>query len=149
MYAKLNERRITGKQLKLIWVLARQIGINEQLLHDMAREVCGKTSLKDLYAWEAAIVIDCLIDDGAKVTKKRRPRRELPENVVELVTGEQIRLIEYLVDQLGWEDPRQLVGFNKRVIKKERIGTKRDGLKVIEGLKAMLGRKGKEVNERI
>jgi len=140
---KVNEKRITAKQLKLIWVLAHQIGINDQLLHDMAWEVCGKASLKELYAWEAATVIDCLLDDGAKVTKKRKPRRSLPDNVVELVAGEQIRLIEYLVDQLGWDDPRQLVGFNKRVIKKERIGTKKEAGKVIEGLKAMLNRKQK------
>jgi len=52
-------------------------------------------------------------------------------------------LIEYLVDQLGWENPNQLTGFNRRVIKKERICTKQEASKIIEGLKAILDRKQK------
>ena len=137
------ERKITGKQLKIIWTLARQLGMDSELLHDMVFQVTGKDSLKKLSVWEAAAIIDGLVDDGAKVRKKRKPRRSLPENVVELVTGKQIRLIEYLVDQLKWNNPEQLKGFNRRVIKKERICTKRGAAKIIEGLKAILDRKQK------
>jgi hypothetical protein len=144
MYAKVNERRITDKQLKLIWTLARQLGMDGDLLHSIVFYATGKDSLKKLSALEAAAIIDVLIEDGAKVKKKRKPRRELPENVVELVTGEQIRLIEYLVDQLGWNHPEQLKGFNKKVIKKERIATKQEASKIIEGLKAILNRRQKE-----
>ena len=134
---------ITEKQLKTIWTLSRQLGMESDLLHRMIYDVTGKDSLKKLTVHEAAGVIDGLIDDGAKVRKKRKPRRCLPENVVELFTGEQIRLIEYLVDQLGWDNPNQLTGFNRRVIKKERICTKQEASKIIEGLKAILGRKQK------
>ena len=140
MYAKSKEKRITNKQLRLLWVLARQLGITDKLLHEIVFGASGRKSLKELSVLEAKVVIDNLVEDGAKVTKKRKPRRNLPENVIELVTGEQIRLIEYLVDQLGWDDPRQLIGFNKRVIKKERIGTTREASKIIEGLKAILNR---------
>ena len=141
MYAEADKKRITGKQLKLLWVLARQLGMTDELLHEIVFKGTGRKSLKELSVLEAKVVIDNLVEDGAKVTKKRKPRRNLPENVIELVTGEQIRLIEYLVDQLGWDDPRQLIGFNKRVIKKERIGTTREASKIIEGLKAILNRK--------
>lgn len=141
-------RKITSKQLKLIWTLARQLGMSSELLHEIAFDVTRKDSLKELSLWEAAAIIDGLADDGAKVRKKRKRKRELPENVIELITGGQIRLIEYLVDQLGWENPNQLKGFNRRVIKREGIRTKQEAGKIIEGLKAMIERKkGKEVND--
>jgi len=132
---------ITGKQLKIIWTLARQLGMDSEVLHEMVFQVTGKDSLKKLSVSEAAGVIEGLVDDGAKARRKRKPRRKLPANVVELITGEQIRLIEYLVDQLGWDNPKQLTGFNRRVIKKERILTNKEASKVIEGLKAMVNRK--------
>ena len=141
---KSSERKITGKQLKIIWTLARQLGMDSELLHAMVFEVTSKDSLKKLTVPEAIGIIDGLVDDGAKVRKKRKPRRDLPENVVELLTGKQIRLIEYLVDQLGWNNPNQLTGFNRRVIKKERICTKQEASKIIEGLKAMVNRKGRK-----
>jgi len=134
---------ITEKQLRMIWTLSRQLGMDSELLHEMVFQVTGKHSLQKLSIPEAAGVIDGLVGDGAKVRRKRKPRRALPENVVELLTGEQIRLIEYLVDQLGWDNPNQLTGFNTRVIKKERICTKQEASKIIEGLKAILSRKQK------
>lgn len=138
-----SERKITNKQLKMIWTLARQLGMGSELLHEMVFDVTGKDSLKKLTIPEAVGVIEGLVDDGARIRKKRKPRRKLPMNVVELITGEQIRLIEYLVDQLGWNNPKQLTGFNRRVIKKERICTIKEASKVIEGLKAILNRKQK------
>jgi len=137
------EKKITAKQLKMVWTLARQLGMDSELLHEMVFEVTGKDSLKKLSVPEAVGIIDGLVDDGAKVRKKRKSRRDLPENVIELLTGKQIRLIEYLVDQLGWENPNQLTGFNRRVLKKERICTKQEASKIIEGLKAILNRKPK------
>jgi len=138
------EKKITEKQLKIIWTLARQLGMDSELLHETVFDVTGKDSLKKLTVPEAVGIIDGLVDDGAKIRKKRKPRRGLPENVVELLTGKQIRLIEYLVDQLGWDNPNQLKGFNRRVIKKERICTKQEASKIIEGLKAMVNRKGRK-----
>lgn len=134
---------ITEKQLKMIWTLARQLGMGSELLHEMIYDVTRKNSLKKLTIPEAAGVIDGLIDDGAQVLRKRKKRMRVGPNVIELITGEQIRLIEYLVDQLGWDNPNQLTGFNRRVIKKERICTKKEASKIIEGLKAILSRKQK------
>jgi hypothetical protein len=40
--------------------------------------------------------------------------------------------------ELGWKDnPERLKGFIKRIIKRERIRTKQEGIKVIQGLKGM------------
>ncbi|HUV59811.1 MAG TPA: phage protein GemA/Gp16 family protein [Desulfatiglandales bacterium] len=138
------ERKITGKQLKMIWTLARQLGMDNELLHEMVFNVVGKDSLKKLTVPEAIGIIDGLIDDGARVRRKRIKRLRVGPNVIELLTGKQIRLIEYLVDQLGWNNPNQLTGFNRRVIKKERICTKQEASKIIEGLKAMVNRKGRK-----
>jgi len=138
-----SERKITEKQLKMIWTLARQLGMDSELLHTMVFDVTGKDSLKKLTVPEAVGVIDGLVDDGARIRRKRKKRVKVGPNVIELLTGEQIRLIEYLVDQLGWDNPKQLTGFNRRVIKKERICTIKEASKIIEGLKAILGRKQK------
>ena len=145
-----NTKRITGKQLKLLWVLARQLGMTDELLHAGVLWATGKESIRELSVWEAKAVIDGLIDDGARVKKKRKSRRLLAPNIVELVTGEQLRFIEYLEKQLGWQDnPERLKGFIKRTVKKENVRTKQEGIKVIQGLKSMLARKPrKEVNTR-
>jgi len=137
------ERKITQKQLRMIWTLARQLGMDDELVHEMVFQVTGKDSLKKLSVPEAVGVIDGLVDDGARIRRKRIKRMRVGPNVIELLTGKQIRLIEYLVDQLGWENPNQLTGFNRRVIKKERICTKQEASKIIEGLKAILDRKQK------
>lgn len=138
------EKKITEKQLKIIWTLARQLGMDSKLLYAMVFNIVGKDSLKKLTVPEAIGIIDGLIDDGARVRRKRIKRLRVGPNVVELLTGKQIRLIEYLVDQLGWDNPNQLKGFNSRVIKKERICTKQEASKIIEGLKAMANRKGRK-----
>ena len=138
------ERKITQKQLKMIWTLARQLGMDTGLVHEMVFNVTGKDSLKKLTVPEGVGIIDGLVDDGARVRRKRIKRLRVGPNVIELLTGKQIRLIEYLVDQLGWGNPEQLKGFNRRVIKKERICTIIEASKVIEGLKAMVNRKGRK-----
>ena len=78
------------------------------------------------------------------IKRKRRPQRYLPPNVVELVTCEQMQFIKYLEKQLGWQDnPERLKGFLRRIIKREGVRTKQEGIKVIQGLKSMVDRKPK------
>ena len=125
---ELSIRKITDKQLKT------QLGMDSDLLHEMALNVTGKGSIKALSISEAADIIDGLVEAGAKVKRKRRPRRDLPLNVIELITCEQFRLIQYLESQLGWDNPNQLKGFIKRIIKREGVRTKQEAIKVIEGL---------------
>ncbi len=141
---------ITGKQLKLLWMLARQLGMDNDSLHALVFKLAGKDSIKTLSISEAAKIIDNLIETGAKVKRKRKSRRDLPANVVELVTVEQKRFIKYLEKQLGWQnDPERLKGFLRKIIKREGVRTKQEGIKIIQGLKSMTNRKikpGKEVN---
>lgn len=132
---------ITTKQIKLVWVLARQIGMDSDCLHEMVFNVTGKDSLKALSNKESKQVIDSLVYAGAKVKKTRKPRRDLPPNVIELISPEQFRFIKYLERELGWhENPERLKGFLRRTIKSDVAKTKQDGIKAIQGLKTMVER---------
>ena len=141
---------ITSEQLKLLWVLARQLGMDSDSLHEFIFSVTGKDSIRALSVLEAKEVIDTLVLNGAKVTRKKLPR-PLPPNVIELVTRKQMKYIRDLERKLGWQNnPERLKGFLKKIIKKKRLRTKEDGAKIIQGLKSMASREsgpGKEVNE--
>ena len=136
---------ITEGQIKLIWVLARQLGIDSDDLHEMIAGTTGEDSIKSLSTGQGAEVIDSLVQAGGRVKRKRKPRRDLPPNVVELLTPKQARLIRYLERELGWQDnPERLKGFIKRSIKKEVVRTKQEAIKVIEGLKNMAEREARK-----
>lgn len=133
---------INAKQIKLIWVLAKQIGLDEDQVHDIIFQFTAKKSIKALSDLEINQLIEHFIRLGAQVKKRRPLSRNLPFNVVELVSQKQTRLVDILVDQLGWrDDPDRLKEFIRRVIKRDRIVTKQDGMKVIEGLKGVLNKK--------
>jgi hypothetical protein len=140
----LNRREaatITGRQMKMIWGLARQLCLDSDPLHELVFNNTGKDSIKALSRSDAAEIIDSLIQAGAIVKKKRKPKRNLPPNVVELATAEQMQFIRYLEAQLGWQDNQErLKGFFEWTIKKEVVRTKEEAIKVIEGLKNILAR---------
>lgn len=132
---------ITDKQVRFIWVLAKQLSIDSDGIHELIHDAYEKASLKSLTKSEAKTIIDRFIQAGAKVKKKRKPRRSLPSNVVELVTYSQASFIKSLEKELGWHDnPERLKGFLKRTIKAETVRTKQEGIKVIQGLKGMIER---------
>jgi hypothetical protein len=132
---------ISKDQIKLIWVLARQLDLDSDELHEVVAGITGKDSIKALSVGEGIEVVNTMIRAGGRVKKKRKPRRKLPPNVVEIVTSEQLSYINYLEKRLGWQDnPERLGGFVKRIIKREVVRTKQEGSKVIQGLKSMANR---------
>ena len=139
---------ITSEQLKLLWVLARQLRMDSDSLHEFIFSVTGKDLIRALSVLEAKEVIDMLVLNGAKVTRKKLPR-PLPPNVIELVTRKQMKYIRDLEKKLGWQDnPERLEGFLKKIIKKKGVRTKEEGMKIIQGLKSMANREprpGKKV----
>ena len=133
---------INAKQIKLIWVLAKQIGLDEDQVHDIIFQFTARKSIKTLSDIEVNQIIDHFIQLGAQVKKRRKSPKELPLNVVELVSQKQVQLVDLLSIKLGWQDdPERLKGFTRKVIKRDRIITKQDGMKVIEGLKSILNKK--------
>jgi hypothetical protein len=67
----------------------------------------------------------------------RRLRVPRPKGTV---TQQQLDLIAALYTQLGWTELPRQIGFSKRCCRKSWPQTRTDANKVIEGLKAMLGR---------
>jgi hypothetical protein len=136
-----KEASITKRQLKLIWVLARDLEIDGDKLHKLVETLTDKKSLRALSVKEGKAVIELLIRLGGAVKKKKRLPRELPANVVELVTIDQANYIKFLEEQLAWQDnPERLKGLIKRTVGKDRVKTKEEAIKIIEGLKAFLKR---------
>lgn len=133
----------TGKQLKLIWVLARQAGLDSESLHAEVKTITGKPSIKTLNNAEVKEVMQRLLSKGVKPKRKRTVRNHPVKKVVQLVTPGQLKLIAHLERELDWQDnSTRLESFVMRVIHKSRIRTMIEAQKVIEGLKNMVVRKG-------
>lgn len=123
---------ITASQMRKIHVLARDYGMDDDLLHVHVRTVTGKDSLKKLSLGEAVKVIDSL--------EKRSSDR---------MTWKQKYLIDRLLEELGWTDGqgrpdhRRLDGFCSRRfgVDSHKWLTRTLASKVIEGLKNMVQEK--------
>ena len=130
---------ISEKQIRLIWSLARQLGLDNENFHEMVKGCTGKDSIKDITLDDVHAVVKKFAQAGAKVKKVRKPARDLPENVLEIITPEQTNFIRYLEEKLGWQDnPKRLMGFSKKIIGKEKPRTKEEGIKIILALKHMV-----------
>lgn len=112
---------ISNRQLSKIYVLVKEIGLNNDILHDLVKAMFNKTSLKKLSFIEAGKLIERL---GGK--------------------NSQENYIKNLEKQIGWaENPERLKGFIKSMFKKDSLKklTKKEKSKLIEALKNMKGRK--------
>lgn len=112
---------ISNRQLSKIYVLVKEIGLNNDILHDLVKAMFNKTRLKKLSFIEAGRLIERL---GGK--------------------NSQENYIRNLEKQLGWaENPERLKGFIKSMFKKDSLKklTKKEKSKLIEALKNMKGRK--------
>lgn len=124
---------ITASQMRKIHVLARDYGLDNDLLHVHVQTVTGKDSLKKLSLREAVRVIDSL--------EKRSSDR---------MTWKQKYLMEKLLKELGWTDGegnpdhKRLDGFcSKRFgVDSHQWLTRAAASKVIEGLKNMIKNEG-------
>ena len=120
---------ITAAQMRKIHVLARDYGMDNDLLHIHVQTVTGKDSLKKLSLGEAVRVIDSL---DAKTADQ--------------MTWRQKYLIDKLLQELRWideqgkPDAKRLDGFVSKCcgVDSHNWLTRRNASKVIEGLKNML-----------
>jgi len=129
---------ITEKQLKMLWALARQAGLEDEGLHEAVKGLTGKDSIKTLTQADLSRVIERLKQAGARIKKNRIMPRDLPINTVEIITAKQRGLIKYFEEKLEWHDnPDRLKGLSKRIIKKEAASTKAEGIKMILALRQM------------
>jgi len=123
--------RIKPNQLRKIYAVARELKIDDDLLHALVYGVTGKEQISKLTKRQAGLVIDEL---------ERRAGRG---RAAALATNGQRQKISYLEEQLGWRDnPNRLRKFCLKYAGVEDPSwlTKDKAWRVIEGLKALAAR---------
>ena len=108
---------ITSGQIAKIYVLAKENGLENEMLHDLVKAMFNRNSLKKLTFIQAGKVIERL---GGSTGSSQES------------------YIRALERQIGWSDnPERLKGFIKAMFKKEALKslTKKEKSKLIEALK--------------
>lgn len=85
---------ITPAQQRKIYACARECGMDNDLLHLVIKDITGHSSLKELSAMEACLVIDTM--EG----------RQNNNSVKDAATPKQMCYIKDLMKQLGWVDEK-------------------------------------------
>ncbi|MBQ8982690.1 MAG: DUF1018 domain-containing protein [Lachnospiraceae bacterium] len=134
-------RNITPAQMRRIWALARDNGMDTELLHLYVSRITEKESLKELTIMEAVKVIDALAGKPVETADHLSSRQE--QYLIDL--AKQLGM----VDEDGNLDRKRLDGFCRS---RYSVGSytwlnRSQAGKVIEGLKAMVERKGHEYEE--
>ena len=115
---------MTEKQRKLLFVLAKKRGIDNELLHNYVEAQTGKQSITEVTTQEAKILLDGLQEK--EQTAKGR------------ITEKQLNYIKGLCQCLGWEEK----GLNQFIEKQYGISnvnwlSSKQAAKLIEGLKSI------------
>ena len=130
--------KVTPAQMRKIYALAHERGMDGELLHIHVTLLTRKDSIKDLSIQDAILVIDSLSGK----------RTGTPAFRLEAATMKQCRYIEVLARELGWindeneVDTLRVNGFVKAQYSVERYQwlTKAQASNMIEALKGMLER---------
>lgn len=135
----------TNQQLRKIYALKRQLGMDNDELHCLVQGMTGVESLKLLNIRQAARVID-------RLDALAGGRRDVPGRASEA----QQRLIQKLAEEMGWAgEPSRLRGFleAKAGVSDVRFLSIDSARRIIEALKAIQkgGRaeRRRELNERL
>ena len=115
---------MTEKQRKLLFVLAKQRGMDNELLHSYIETQTGKQSITEVTTQEAKTLIDGL--------------QEKKQTVKGYITEKQLKYIKGLCQCLGWEEKT----LNQFIEKQYAISnvnwlTSKQATKLIEGLKSI------------
>jgi hypothetical protein len=124
---------ITKPQIKKIFAMAKQLGMDEVDLRGLAYNLTGSESISTMTKKHAGRLIDYLND------------RSRGDYRPQAVSRQQLYLMKKMAAELGWSNPRQLAGFIKRQagVENERWLDANGARKVIEGLKKVLERSKK------
>lgn len=112
--------------MRRIWASARELDIDDDLLHSVVKNLTGSDSISGLTKAQAGRVIDYF-----EQRKGKQPG-------IQMASKQQIWKIEQLADELGWSaNPKRLAGFIKKYAGIESLKwlTAAKAWRVIEGLK--------------
>jgi hypothetical protein len=127
-----TREKITAAQLRKLFVLARQLGMDIEDLRGLAYNLAGADGLSQLTKLDGMRLIDYLID---RANNDYRPHA---------ASRQQWHLIRELAARLGWNEKR-LSGFVRRTagVESGRWLDAAGAWKVIEGLKEVVKREDK------
>lgn len=133
---------LTKPQNRKIWVMAKELGLDNDLLHEFIGNITHKKSISALTTAEAIKVIDAM----EKQIKGNHKRTSPPNRV----SKEQLWKMNKLAKELGWEDnAKRLLGFVKKYAKVERLEwlTSAQAWRIIEGLKKLVTKTAVDANQ--
>lgn len=139
---KMKAKPITSAQNRMIWGLVGQLakqGLGreeaEELLRDIIEGVSGQRSPKALDCAGATIVIDRF-----KAKVEGRPTKAPPRSKRPTITKRLQRALDQVRGALGFS-PREYAAFGRRMLGHPWPQTNDEGIKLYEGMEAMLRRR--------
>lgn len=132
-----QRKTVTVQQKKKIYAVAREIGLDNDLLHDLVEIKFKKQHISDLTLAQAGSFIDYL--EGRKGTADRYTQLPTGRQLA-LITDKQLWKMNQLAKELGWQDnPKRLQGFCRKYAQVDNPEwlTKEQAWRVIEGLKSL------------
>lgn len=118
--------KINYLQIKKIFALARDAGLDNDVLHELVASVTGSESIKALTKNQGILVIDRL--------------NQLLGYTTDRASSKQVWQINKLAEELGWKDnPKRLRGFleSQQGVSHPKYLKSHQAVKVIEAMKAM------------
>ncbi len=123
---------MTEKQRKLLFVLAKQRGMDNELLHSYVETQTGKQSITEVTTQEAKTLIDGL--------------QEKKQTVKGYITEKQLKYVKGLCQCLSWEEKALRQFIEKQYgISNVNWLTSKQAAKLIEGLKSIWEKDKKEI----
>jgi hypothetical protein len=132
--------RITSAQIKKIYATAKELNLDNDLLHTFIFNMIGCEHISALTIYEANQIIDELEYKKTGVRKQQYRSN--------MATDDQVYKIHALERELGWNDnPRRLRGFMRKYCKtdNEKWLTFDKASKLIEALKKVVDREKKKL----
>lgn len=140
----MDSKPINKTQVKLIHIAIAKLNYSDEEYRELLWGRYQVTTSKDLTYEQASDLIDYFKLKGFKIKKKctlctpRQWREKLPENIIMLVSKQQLSMIEHLREDVRWHVHD---GFQRWLEKRmgiKKVKTSIEANKIIEGLKNMV-----------
>lgn len=123
---------MTEKQRRLLFLLAKQRGMDNELLHSYVETQTGKQSITEVTTQEAKVLIDGL--------------QEKKQTAKGYITEKQLKYVKGLCQCLSWEEKALRQFIEKQYgISNVNWLTSKQAAKLIEGLKSIWEKDKKEI----
>ena len=134
------KKMVDKKQIQLIHIAKQQLALDDETYRETLEYRYNVTSAKDLTYNQASNFIGFLHEKGFKFKKKTKPlKAKKADNIIELATPAQHKLIEVLKNNIVWKVENGYELYIQKRLKINKVITKQDAFKVINALKALIG----------